>query len=102
MYQSLARVGAKDAKKLLQESGFNERHVAGKEEDGVGAGAGKRRINAANRTAARDGIAAKDADGEIELRGDGADVPEHRAASDADAGFVASHARAESAGENTH
>jgi hypothetical protein len=48
--------------------------------------------DAANGAAAREGVAAENADGQVELLGDGADVAEDGAAAQAKAGFVAAHA----------
>jgi hypothetical protein len=84
----------------FKEGGGDEGHVAGEEEDSVGAGAGERGKDAAEGAAAREGVAAEDADGKLESGGEGADVAEEGAAAKADAGFIATHAGAEAAGED--
>lgn len=85
---------------MLEEDRGNKGHVAGEEEDGVGAGAGERGVDAAEGAATGHGIAAKDADWKVEMRGDGADMAEDGAPTKPDAGFIAAHAGTEAAGED--
>ena len=87
---------------LFEEGGGDKGHVAGEEEEGVGAGAGEGGVDAAEWTAAGNGVAAEDADGKTKLRGDGADVAKDGAAAKPDAGFIAPHAGAEAAGEDAN
>jgi len=80
--------------------GAEEGHVAREEKDVVRAGAFEGGVDAAEGAAAGDEVASDDADGEAGAPGFGADVLEEGAVAETEAGFVAAHAGAETAGED--
>ena len=83
-----------------QQLGRDERHVAREKEDGVGAGGFERGENPAEWATTRDEVAGNGSHGKSGGFGCGADVAEHRSIAETQTGFVASHASAQSAGED--
>ena len=95
---------AEGAEQAVQYVNRRERHVAGENEVQVGATASQGGIDPAERAAGRDGVAANDPDprGEIQPACRGPEELDPSLSLPAQSRFIATHARAASAGEDGH